>query len=94
MPVIKSTKENVFVKKFIEKSGNRPLSGLNYATDGAVLVSNAPKTLPFVIYGPGDSKKIHIANERVSIHELELAEQTIFEFLTDVCLSISEKELR
>ncbi|MHA1975517.1 MAG: M20 family metallopeptidase [Candidatus Hodarchaeales archaeon] len=90
MPVIRSRKEDKFVSKFIEKSGNRSISGLNYATDGAVLVSNAPKKLPFVLYGPGNPKNIHIADEKVSIQEVEAAEQTFIDFLTEICFSSLE----
>ncbi|MHA2138136.1 MAG: hypothetical protein ACW98G_09680, partial [Candidatus Hodarchaeales archaeon] len=77
--------------KFIEKSGNQPVSGLNYATDGAVLVSNAPINLPFVLYGPGDPKRIHISDERVSIQEINAAEKTFMDFLTEICLPRSKK---
>ncbi len=87
MPVIKSSEDNYFVKKFLEKSGTQQLSGLNYATDGAILVSKAPKELPFVLYGPGNPKKIHISDERVSIQEIHAAEQTFMDFLTEVCFS-------
>jgi succinyl-diaminopimelate desuccinylase len=91
MPVIKSSEDDDFVRKFIEKSGNQPVSGLNYATDGAVLVSNAPINLPFVLYGPGDPKRIHISDERVSIQEINAAEKTFMDFLTEICLPRSKK---
>ncbi len=87
LPSIESDKNNFYVKRFVQISGNQPFSGLNYATDGAVLVSNAPKNLPFIIFGPGNPNKIHVSNERVSINELELAEDILFDFLATTCFS-------
>jgi succinyl-diaminopimelate desuccinylase len=85
LPAIESNKNNFFVKKFVESSENKPFSGLNYATDGAVLVSNAPENLPFIIFGPGNPNRIHISNERVKIREVEIAEEILYKFLAKVC---------
>ncbi len=87
MPIIQSSEGNFFVRKFIEASQDRPISGLSYATDGAVLVSNAPKPLPFVLFGPGDPMRIHVSNERVNIQEVKTAKKILLDFLIDVCIS-------
>jgi succinyl-diaminopimelate desuccinylase len=84
MSAIQTSVQNEFVKKFIEKSGNQSILGLNYGTDGAFLVENAPKELPFVIFGPGDPKMIHGANERVKSADVQAVEKIFTEFLYEV----------
>ncbi|MHA2174651.1 MAG: M20 family metallopeptidase [Candidatus Hodarchaeales archaeon] len=81
MPSISSPIDNPFLKEFFLLSKQNESIGLNYGTDAAVLVSNSPKPLPFVIYGPGDPKRIHISNERVNIKELYNSERTFSDFL-------------
>ena len=44
------------------------LIGLNYFTDGAVLVPRLK--IPFLIYGPGDANQAHKNNERILISKL------------------------
>lgn len=84
MSAIQTSVQNRFVKKFIEKVGDQSTIGLNYGTDGAVLVKNAPKELPFVIFGPGNPKRIHVANERVKTTDVQAVEKIFVEFLYDV----------
>jgi len=47
------------------------LIGLNYFTDGAVLVPRLQ--IPFLICGPGDVNQAHKDNERISISQLHLS---------------------
>ncbi|MCK4848238.1 MAG: M20 family metallopeptidase [Candidatus Heimdallarchaeota archaeon] len=84
MSAIQTSVQNQYVKKFIEKVGDQSTIGLNYGTDGAVLVKNAPKELPFVIFGPGDPKRIHVANERVKTADVQAVEKIFCEFLYEV----------
>lgn len=81
MAPVSISPENSFVREFMDISRcNEPI-GLNYGTDAAVLVGESENPVPFVIYGPGDPKAIHIADERVAIAEVLEAERVILEFL-------------
>ncbi|MHA2306941.1 MAG: M20 family metallopeptidase [Candidatus Hodarchaeales archaeon] len=82
MPFVSTPEENRFVKKFFEKCSSKEYIGLNYGTDAAILANQNP-SIPFVIFGPGNPKKIHMANERVSVAELLEAEQIMTNFLKD-----------
>ncbi len=84
MSAIQTSIHNPFVKKFIEKVKDPSVIGLDYGTDGAVLVENSPKELPFVIFGPGNPKRIHVANERVKIVDVQAVEEIFTEFLFEV----------
>jgi len=81
MPSISSPTDNMYLSQFRKATGNQEYLGLNYGTDAAVLVSNSPKPLPFVIFGPGNPKQIHVSNERVKLDELYKAERIFIEFL-------------
>ncbi len=80
MPAIFTSKENYFIKHFLTKCASKDFIGLNYATDGAVLVNN----IPFIIFGPGNPKRIHVANERVPIAQVKEAESILTNFLLDL----------
>ncbi len=82
MASVSTPKENKFVQKFSEKCSSQEFIGLNYGTDAAVLANQNP-SVPFVIFGPGDPKRIHVSNERVSIAELNEAELILTNFLKD-----------
>ncbi|UCG03113.1 MAG: M20 family metallopeptidase [Candidatus Heimdallarchaeota archaeon] len=84
MQPVSNSPENEFVRLFMEESENKNPIGLNYGTDAAVLVTQAPHPIPFVIYGPGDPKAIHCANERVPIAEVLEVESVITKFLKGV----------
>jgi succinyl-diaminopimelate desuccinylase len=84
MSAIQTSIENPFVKKFIAKVNDHSVIGLDYGTDGAVLVENSPKELPFVIFGPGNPKRIHVANERVKTLDVQAVEEIFTEFLFEV----------
>jgi succinyl-diaminopimelate desuccinylase len=84
---VQSSKDNEFVSLFIETANPKQIIGLNYATDAAVLVTPPSKRVPFVIFGPGDPKAIHVANERVSKVEVKKTEFVLLEFLKKVLKS-------
>ena len=84
MSAIQTSVQNQFVKKFLGKVVDKSTIGLNYGTDGAVLVENASRKLPFVIFGPGDPKRIHVADERVKRADVQAVEKIFLEFLYEV----------
>jgi succinyl-diaminopimelate desuccinylase len=84
MKPVSNSPENKFISQLMKESNNEIPIGLNYGTDAAVLVTQAPHYVPFVIYGPGDPKAIHCANERVSIAEVLEVETVISDFLRKV----------
>ncbi|MHA1944661.1 MAG: M20 family metallopeptidase [Candidatus Hodarchaeales archaeon] len=84
MSGIQTSIQNPFVKKFIAEVNDHSVIGLDYGTDGAVLVENSPKELPFVIFGPGNPKRIHVANERVKTIDVQAVEEIFTEFLFEV----------
>ncbi|MFX1505128.1 MAG: M20 family metallopeptidase [Promethearchaeota archaeon] len=81
MHPVSNSHENDFIHLLMEESNNLTPIGLNYGTDAAVLVTQAPRPVPFAIYGPGDPKAIHCANERVPIAEVLETESVITKFL-------------
>ncbi|MFX0014762.1 MAG: M20 family metallopeptidase [Promethearchaeota archaeon] len=83
---VSNSQNNKFIQHFMEVSENRVPIGLNYGTDAAVLVPQASRPVPFVIYGPGDPKAIHCANERVPINELQEVELVLTKFLKDIAI--------
>jgi succinyl-diaminopimelate desuccinylase len=84
MQPVSNSHENEYIHQLMEESNNKKPIGLNYGTDAAVLVTQAPHPVPFVIYGPGDPKAIHCANERVPIAEVLEVESVITKFLKKV----------
>lgn len=84
MQPVSNSQENEFIHQLMEESNNQKPIGLNYGTDAAVLVTQAPHPVPFAIYGPGDPKAIHCANERVRIAEVLEVESVITKFLKKV----------
>ena len=87
MAPVANSQDNSFIQQFMKNSNNHTPIGLNYGTDAAVLITKAHHPTPFVIYGPGDPKAIHCANERVSITEVLGVESTLTKFLTDITVS-------
>lgn len=85
-----NSQENKFIQQFMQISNNSTPIGLNYGTDAAVLINQAPFPVPFVIFGPGDPKAIHCANERVSIIEVLEAESVLAKFLKKSVSSIQK----
>lgn len=88
---VSNSQDNRFIQQFMEESNNKTPIGLNYGTDAAVLVTQAPHPVPFAIYGPGDPKAIHCANERVSIAEVLEVESVITKFLKKIVHSTSSE---
>ncbi|MFX0210702.1 MAG: M20 family metallopeptidase [Candidatus Hodarchaeota archaeon] len=87
MEPVSNSPENQFILQLMEESNNRNPIGLNYGTDAAVLVTQAPNAVPFAIYGPGDPKAIHCADERVPIAEVLEVESVITKFLKKLVAS-------
>ncbi|MFW9906535.1 MAG: M20 family metallopeptidase [Candidatus Thorarchaeota archaeon] len=87
MDPISNSPENQFILQLMEESSNKNPIGLNYGTDAAVLVTQAPYHVPFAIYGPGDPKAIHCANERVLIAEVLEVESILTKFLKNIIAS-------
>jgi succinyl-diaminopimelate desuccinylase len=87
MEPVSNSPENQFILQLMEESKNKSPIGLNYGTDAAVLVTQAPQPVPFTIYGPGDPKAIHCANERVPIAEVLEVESVITRFLKKLVTS-------
>ncbi|MFX1515984.1 MAG: M20 family metallopeptidase [Promethearchaeota archaeon] len=84
MHPVSNSHENKYIQLLMKESNCQIPIGLNYGTDAAVLVTEAPHHVPFAIYGPGDPKTIHCANERVSITEVLEVESVITKFLQKV----------
>ncbi len=84
MAPISNSEKNEMIQLFMRESNNHTPIGLNYGTDAAIIITQAPHSVPFVIYGPGDPQAIHIANERVSIAEVLKAEKILSNFLSNV----------
>lgn len=84
MSPVSNSEKNEIIQLFMRESNNYTPIGLNYGTDAAVLITQAPQSVPFVIYGPGDPRAIHVANERVPIAEVLKAEKVITKFLKNV----------
>jgi succinyl-diaminopimelate desuccinylase len=84
MPPVSNSQENSFIQHFMKVSNNKTPIGLNYGTDAAVLITQASNPIPFVIYGPGDPKAIHMANERVPVAEVLEVESVLIKFLTEI----------
>jgi succinyl-diaminopimelate desuccinylase len=58
--------------------------GLNYYTDAAVLVPALD--VPFLLFGPGDADQAHVANERLSICNLQQSCEIYREMLLGLAL--------
>ncbi|MFX0123138.1 MAG: M20 family metallopeptidase [Candidatus Hodarchaeota archaeon] len=86
MQPVSNSPENEFIQQLMKESNNKKPIGLNYGTDAAVLVTQAPNPVPFAIFGPGDPKAIHCANERVSIAEVLEVELVMTKFLENVVI--------
>lgn len=84
MQPVSNSQENEYIRLLMKGTNNKKPIGLNYGTDAAVLVTEAPHPVPFAIYGPGDPKAIHCANERVPIAEVLEVELVIREFMKKV----------
>jgi len=68
LPAIYSDTNLPFIQKLRKLSGGR-LIGLPYATDGANFI-DPDKSIPFVIFGPGDPSIAHTVNEYIELDSL------------------------
>ncbi|MCD6577647.1 MAG: M20 family metallopeptidase [Anaerolineaceae bacterium] len=71
-PGIESDSDQLFVRKIIEQirevKQNVEYIGVNYFTDGAILIPHFK--VPFIICGPGDPGQAHSVDEYVEINKL------------------------
>ncbi|MFX0174470.1 MAG: hypothetical protein ACFE9L_21545 [Candidatus Hodarchaeota archaeon] len=81
---MQSSKDNEFVKLFLETANWKDVIGVNYATDAAILVTDPSKYVPFVLFGPGDPNAIHVTNGRVSVREVIKAESILLKFFINM----------
>jgi len=84
MDPVSNSHENKYIQLLMKECNSQIPIGLNYGTDAAVLVTQAPHHVPFAIFGPGDPKAIHCADESVSITEVLEVESVITKFLKKV----------
>ena len=68
LPALKNDSHHPFITN-LKQISHKEIIGLSYATDAAYLI-NPKKTTPFVIFGPGDPKRIHKVNEYVSLEQV------------------------
>ncbi len=83
LPSVYTSEENLYIQHFLTKNVSQDIIGLNYGTDAAILVDRNPP-VPFIIFGPGNPKRIHVANERVSMDEVIEVESVLTKFLFDL----------
>jgi succinyl-diaminopimelate desuccinylase len=76
-PALQTDKDNLFIKN-LKKLANTKFIGLPYATDAAYYV-DPNKSIPFVIFGPGDPNIIHKTNEWVSLENVFKATELLTE---------------
>jgi len=81
MPPVSTSQDNNYVQDFLKITKQNTVIGLNYGTDAAILASRSPNPVPFIIYGPGDPKAIHVSDERVAVDELIEVESNLLQFL-------------
>ncbi|MFX0041046.1 MAG: M20 family metallopeptidase [Promethearchaeota archaeon] len=76
LPSVKTDVNHRFVQN-LKQITNSEIIGIPYATEAAIYV-NQKNPIPFVIFGPGDPKVVHKANEWVHLEQVFQAT----EFLT------------
>lgn len=83
LPSVYTAQSNSYIQHFLTKNVSQNIIGLNYGTDAAILADRNPP-VPFIIFGPGNPKRIHVANERVSMDEVIEVESVLTKFLFDL----------
>jgi acetylornithine deacetylase/succinyl-diaminopimelate desuccinylase-like protein len=66
------------VQKFLKCAGQTKPLGIHFFCDAAVLSAGG---IPSVVFGPGDIAQAHTADEWISLAELELGKNLLFNFL-------------
>ena len=69
------------VQTFLKASSRRKTFGVPYFTDASPISMGGT---PALVYGPGNIAQAHSKNEWVSLEEVEKAEQSIFQFLSNL----------
>jgi acetylornithine deacetylase/succinyl-diaminopimelate desuccinylase-like protein len=69
------------VQSFLKASNRRTTIGVPYFTDASPISMGGT---PALVYGPGNIAQAHSKNEWVSLEEVEIAEQSIFRFLSNL----------
>ena len=67
------------VQSFLKASNRRKTIGVPYFTDASPISMGGT---PALVYGPGNIAQAHAKNEWVCLKEVEVAEKTIFRFLS------------
>ena len=67
------------VQLFLQACNRRKTVGVPYFTDASPIAMGGT---PALVYGPGNIAQAHANNEWVSLKEVELAERTLFRFLS------------
>ena len=68
LPALLTDYNHLFIQNIKDISKNE-IVGLPYATDAAHFI-NSKNPIPFVIYGPGDPKKIHKTDEYIETEQI------------------------
>ena len=82
LPAIEMLDDSRFLedlKKRAQEAGSGEVIGVNYGTDGAMLVSDYGT--PFVIMGPGKLNQLHVTDEYTEIDEVITYANIIYEAL-------------
>ncbi len=70
-------------KMRVSKASSIKMTGTYFGTDGAIFIDK--KNVPFVIYGPGSTELLHQTNEKVSIEEISIAYESIWQSILKYC---------
>jgi succinyl-diaminopimelate desuccinylase len=65
-PALETNRKHPALAEIIELAGGKGLLGVNYFTDGSLVVPYYPK-LPFIILGPGMPSECHCPNEKTTL---------------------------
>lgn len=80
-PPLETDARRPLVKKLFACAGQRRLVGVDYFCDAAVLARGG---IPSVVFGPGDIRQAHTANEWIAIRSLEESVRVLRCFLADL----------
>ncbi len=84
LPAIEMKDESVFLedlKNRAKEAGAKDIIGVNYGTDGAMLVPDYGT--PFVIMGPGKLDQLHVTDEYTEIEEVITYANIVYEAIID-----------
>lgn len=84
LPAIEMKEDSAFLddlKNRAKEAGAEEIIGVNYGTDGAMLVPDYGT--PFVIMGPGKLDQLHVTNEYTEIDEVITYANIVYEAIID-----------